>query len=84
MTIRNRTFASIQEKSEATATTLTNIMDQIHLTAIEITEQSNLKKLAGAHTLMTPYEMAQNTIHLQEQQTSITNANHYIENFIIY
>ena len=33
---------------------------------------------------MTPYETAKDILQLQEQQTSIKNANQYIDNFIIY
>lgn len=82
--IQSRTFSSLQEKSDLTAQTLTDAMDQLYHTATEIAEQENLKRVANTGFLLSPYETAKNVRQLQEQQTSIKNANPYIENFIIY
>ena len=82
--IQNRIFTSIQEKTDLTAQTLTDVMTQIYHTATEMSTQSNLRKTATTDYPITAYERAKDIMQLREQQTSIKNANQYIENFIIY
>ena len=81
---RSRTFSVIQDETDRTAAELTDTIEQLQHTAAEMAEQANLKELARLAFLMTPYEAARNILQLQEQQTSIRNANPYIENFVIY
>lgn len=83
-TIQNRKIVSLQEKVNLTAQTLTSAMDQIYNTASEMVGQSNLGRVATANYPQTVYEKAKDICQLQEQQTSIKNANPYIDNFIIY
>ena len=80
----SKTFASIREKTQMVSETLAFTLKQIYHTAAEVSEQSNLRRLADTGFLMTPYETAHSILQLGEQQTSIKNANQYIENFIIY
>lgn len=82
--IRNRKFASLQEKVNLTAQTLTSALEQIYHTAAEMTGQSNLRRVATANYPQTTYEEAKDICQIQEQQTSIKNASPYINNFIIY
>lgn len=82
--IRNRKIVSLQEKVNLTAQTLSNAIDQIYHTAAEMTGQSNLRRVATASYPQTTYEKAKDILQIQEQQTSIKNANPYIDNFIIY
>jgi len=81
---RGRTFSQIQNKTDMTADALTDTMEQLQHTAAQMAEQTNLKKLGIKAYRMSPYEAAQSILQLQEQQTSIRNANPYIEKFIIY
>jgi len=81
---RNRTFSQVQSKTDMAADSLTDTMEQLQHTAAQMAEQANLKKLGIAAYRMSPYETARNILQLQEQQTSIRNANPYIEKFIIY
>ena len=81
---RSRKIASLQEKVNLTAQTLTDNIDQIYHTAAEMTGQSKLRKLATISYPQTTYEKAKDLLQIQEQQTSIKNANPYIDNFIIY
>lgn len=81
---RSRSFSAIQEETDRTAAALTDTLEQLQHTAAQMAEQANLKELARLSFLMTPYEAAKNILQLQEQQTSIRNANPYIENFVIY
>lgn len=82
--IRNRILTSIQEKSNLTALTITNVIDQINHTATEMSTQSNLRRLATVNYPQTLYETAKDILQVQEQQASIKNANQYIENIAIY
>ena len=82
--IRNRIFTSIQGKTDLTAQTLTDVMTQIYHTATEMSSQSNLRRLATVNYPTTAYATAKDIIQIKEQQTSIKNANQYIENFVIY
>ncbi|WP_158584408.1 sensor histidine kinase [Lachnotalea sp. AF33-28] len=82
--IHNRKIVSLQEKVNLTAQTLTSALEQIYHTAAEMTGQSNLRRVATANYLQTTYEEAKDICQIQEQQTSIKNANPYINNFIIY
>lgn len=82
--IKKRIFTSIQEKTDLTAQTLTDAIVQIYDTATEMAGQSNLRRLATTAYPKTTYEEAKDILQLKEQQTSIKNANQYIENFVIY
>lgn len=81
---RNRTFNIIQEKTNLTAQTLTDSIEQIYHTATEVAGQVTLQKLSNSAYPMAPYEAAKDILKLREQQISIKNANPYIENFVIY
>lgn len=83
-TVRSRVFHSIQEKADLTAHTLTTSLEQIYHTATEMAGQSNIQKLTTSSYPKTKYDVARDTLQLKEQQTSIKNANPYIENVIIY
>ncbi len=80
----NRTFSLIQDKVDLTAEELANLLDQLYHTAAEVAGQGNLERLANPAYFMSPYEAAKNVLQMQEQQTSIRNANPYIDNFVIY
>nr|WP_300864305.1 histidine kinase [uncultured Acetatifactor sp.] len=82
--IRNRKITSLEEKAALTAETLTSAIDQIYHTAAEMTGQSNLRIVASTGYPQTTYEEAKDILQIQEQQTSIKNANPYIDNFVIY
>lgn len=82
--IQNRLFSSIQEKATLTARSLTETMEQIYDTAVEVADQTNLKRLANPNYPMSSYDTTQNIMQIKEQQTSIKNANRYIDNFVIY
>lgn len=82
--IHTRTFRSVQEKTDLTAQTLSDTIEQIYNTTTEFSNQRNIQRIAKTSFLLTPYEKAQWILQIQEQQTSIKNANQYIENLIIY
>lgn len=82
--MQNRTFDSIQSKTDLTAQSLTYEIEQIYHTATEVAGQANLRKLASSNYPVDAYETAKNLLLVQEQQTSITNANQYIDNFVVY
>lgn len=82
--IRDRKITALQEKAALTGQTLTSAIDQIYHTAAEMTGQTNLRRLAAAGYPQTTYEEAKDILQIQEQQTSIKNANPYIDNFVIY
>lgn len=81
---RNRTFASIQEKTDQVSRTLADEINQIYNMTLEIANQAALRKLAAFYYPMDIYERGYHLLLIQEQQTSIANANKYIDNFIIY
>ena len=83
-TIQEHEFLSIQEKVNLTSSTLTKVIEQIYYTCADMAEQSNIKKLAHDNIGMTVYEESKNIIQIQNQQTSIKNANQYISQIIIY
>lgn len=80
----SRILSSVQEKTDQTASTLASAIEQLYHTASRMAEQSNLRRLADTGDLMSPYDISRNILLLQEQQTSIKNANQYVDNFIIY
>lgn len=81
---RSRVFRSIQTKTDATAQTLAREFELIYHTATEMAGQANLRQLANVNYPADAYETAKNLLLIQEQQTSIANANQYIDNFIVY
>lgn len=83
-TIQNRIVTSIQQKVDLTSQTLENAMNQIYHTATEVSSQSSLRRVATADYPLTAYEKSKDIMQIREQQTSIKNANQYIENFVIY
>ena len=82
--VQHHTFSALQEKSDMIAQTLNDTIEQLYHTATAVTEQKNLNQVASPSFPATHYEAIQNMLQLQEQQTSIMNANPYIENFVIY
>lgn len=82
--IEQRIFSSIQYKTDLTAQTLTDVITQIYDTSTGMAEQSILRRLASPGYPSSAYETAKDILQLKEQQTSIKNANKYIENFVIY
>ena len=49
-----------------------------------MTGQSNLRRAATTAYPKTTYEIAKDILQIKEQQTSIKNANQYVENYIMY
>ena len=82
--MKQQTLKALQDKTSSVATVLSDKLDQLYLTAVEFSGQSNLNRLASTSQIMTPYEISLNVNTIRDQQESLKNANVYIENLAIY
>ncbi len=81
---QEHTFSSIQTKADLIVESLSATFEQIHHTATEMAEQKSLQRTAYPDYFMSNYDQAKEILQIQEQQTSIKNANPFIHNFKIY